>query len=529
MNQAFVRRLAKLTNSDHHNKLLPIHRGIEKEALRICPSGELADTPHPHALGSALSHSAITTDFAESLLEFITPVSSDIDTALNHLADAHKYALDQMGEELLWPMSMPCFVNPEKPIQLAQYGSSNIGQMKTIYRRGLHNRYGSLMQVISGVHYNFSLSDAFWRHWQTVLGEQHTPLQTFKSTEYLGLIRNYYRYAWLVPFLFGASPAICRSFLQDRQTDIPFKKAARGTLYLPYGTSLRLSDLGYTNSEQSKLDICHNNLESYIASVLNAAATPSAEFAKIGIKVEGVYQQLNSNLIQIENELYAPIRPKRVTRSGETPSQALARGGIEYIEVRSLDVDPFSPIGIQRETAAFIDLLLVYCLVDESPERDEADLHRAQRNLITSALEGRKPDVMLQRRDGEMPLTEWGRQILNELQPLAKMMDEELEQPVYQAALATQMSKMDNPSLTPSAKIVDTITQQEVDNGALGLSLARQYRQQMARRDYADVPLVQWQAMAEQSLLKQAEEEASDSVTLDAFLQDYFKVNYGRE
>jgi len=527
LNQAFTRRLALLVNSDHHNKLLPIHRGIEKEALRIQASGELADTPHPEGLGSALTHAAITTDFAESLLEFITPVSSDIDSALLFLHDAHKQALHNMGDELLWPMSMPCFVNPEKPIQLAQYGSSNIAQMKTIYRRGLHNRYGSLMQVIAGVHYNFSLSDGFWEHWRSVLGQQQVELQTFKSTEYLGLIRNYYRYAWLVPYLFGASPAICSSFLQDRETDLPFRKAGRGTLYLPYATSLRLSDLGYTNSEQSKLDISHNDLDSYIATVLQAATTPSAAFACIGLKVDGEYQQLNSNLIQIENELYAPIRPKRVAQREETPSQALARGGIEYIEVRSLDVDPFTPIGIQRETAAFMDLLLCYCLIDESPLRDDADLHRAQGNLIQSALRGREPGLMLQRRQGEESLVDWGRKILNELRPLAEMMDAELNKPVYQEALVAQVLKIEDPSLTPSAKIIDAIQSQDLDNGRMGFELAEQYRQQLLGQPYQQQPASEWQAMAQNSKGEQARIEAEDKLSLDAYLSNYFSHNYG--
>ena len=526
MNKAFTRRLARLLNSDHKNKLLPVQRGIEKEALRLFPSGELADTPHPQALGAALTHSAITTDFAESLLEFITPVSSDIDSSLSYLADAHKYALENMQEELLWPMSMPCFVSPEKPIQLAQYGNSNVGQMKTIYRRGLHNRYGSLMQVIAGVHYNFSLSDSFWQHWRSVLGETKLELQAFKSKEYLGLIRNYYRYAWLVPYLFGASPAICNTFLQDRETDLPFKKAGKGTLYLPYATSLRLSDLGYTNSEQSKLDISHNDLDAYIASVLKAASTPSPEFAKIGFHEEGEYQQLNSNLIQIENELYAPIRPKRVAQSGETPSQALARGGIEYIEVRSLDVDPFSAVGISRETAAFIDLLLIYCLIDESPMRDEADQQRARKNLITSALEGRKPGVKLQRRDGETALQDWAEQILMELKPLAEMLDAELQQPIYCDALATQRQKVADPALTPSAKMLEAITQQQLDNSLLGLQLAGEYRKQLQQHSYTQVPLAQWQQMASQSQQQQAKLEAEDELSLEQYLDRYFSANY---
>lgn len=325
-------------------------RGLERESLRYTPEGALTQTPHPKALGAALTHRWITTDFAESLLEFITPVSHEVDTLLAQMSDIHHFAQTKLGDEKLWPLSMPCYVGSEEGIVLAQYGSSNTGKMKTLYREGLKRRYGSLMQIISGVHFNFSFPESFW---DALFGEQEeSARQTSKSAAYFGVIRNYYRFGWLIPYLFGASPALCSSFLQGRKTDLPFESIGK-TLYLPYATSLRLSDLGYTNSAQSVLQIGFNSIEQYLQGLNEAIRTPSAEFAKLGVKVEGEYRQLNSNVLQIENELYAPIRPKRVTQSGERPSQALARAGVEYIEVRSLDVNPFSPIGINEDQVRF--------------------------------------------------------------------------------------------------------------------------------------------------------------------------------
>ncbi|MGB0899860.1 MAG: glutamate--cysteine ligase, partial [Psychrobium sp.] len=298
-----------------------IQRGIEREALRMNEQAELSDKPHAKALGSALTHSDITTDYAESLLEFITPVHKDIDELVDYLADLHRFTLDNIDGELLWPMSMPCMVAKEENIELANYGTSNVGQMKHIYRQGLKHRYGSLMQVISGLHFNYSLGDDAWPVLQEFFNDE-SDVTDFRSTRYFSLIRNFHRLGWVVPYMFGASPALCGSFIKN---DMPydFEKLGNGTYYLTHGTSLRLSDLGYTNSEQDNLSICYNDIENYVDSVNNAISMPSEKFEKIGFKEGDVFKQLNSNVLQIENELYAPIRPKRVANSGEKPSIAL--------------------------------------------------------------------------------------------------------------------------------------------------------------------------------------------------------------
>ena len=334
------------------SSLTGIGRGIEREALRILPEGELSQRPHYHALGSALTHPSITTDYAETLLEFITPVTQSPEQAIAQLQDIQKYTLSQIEGELLWPMSMPCFVEDEDKIELAQYGDSNIGKMKTVYRQGLKNRYGSMMQVISGIHFNFSFSKDFWRTLQAI-DQNQQPIDDYISARYFSVLRNYKRYCWLIPYLFGSSPSLCPSFLQGKAHQLPFKKSPSGSLYLEHATSLRMSDLGYTNSEQSSLRICYNNLDDYVAGVQEAINLPSETFAQIGVKVDGSYQQLNANVLQIENELYAPIRPKRVAHSGEKPSQALKSRGVEYIEVRALDVNPFVDTGISIEQVYF--------------------------------------------------------------------------------------------------------------------------------------------------------------------------------
>lgn len=300
----------------HPHVLNGIKRGIERETLRVTPQGHLATTPHPASLGSALSHRWITTDFAEALLEFITPVDDSVDHTLAFLRDIHRHVSRELGSELMWPLSMPCFINSEDTIELAQYGSSNVGRFKTLYREGLKNRYGALMQTISGVHYNFSLPLEFWQAREGVTDEQSGKDKI--SEGYFRLIRNYYRFGWTIPFLFGASPAICSSFIKGRETQLPFEKLKSGACYLPYATSLRMSDLGYTNTAQSNLGITFNDLDTYVKGIKNAISTPAPQFEALNEKKDGGHQQINSNVLQIENEFYAPIRPKRVTKGGIT-------------------------------------------------------------------------------------------------------------------------------------------------------------------------------------------------------------------
>lgn len=495
-------------------------RGLERESLRYTPDGALTQTPHPAALGSALTHRWITTDFAESLLEFITPVSHDVDTLLAQMADIHHFAQSKLGEEKLWPLSMPCYVGSEEGIELAQYGSSNTGKMKTLYREGLKRRYGSLMQIISGVHFNFSFPTSFW---DALLGEQDPQTrQASQSAAYFGVIRNYYRFGWLIPYLFGASPALCSSFLQGRKTDLPFESLGN-TLYLPYATSLRLSDLGYTNSAQSVLQIGFNSIEQYLQGVNEAIRTPSQQFAKLGVKVEGQYHQLNSNVLQIENELYAPIRPKRVTQSGERPSQALARAGVEYIEVRSLDVNPFSPIGIDEDQVRFLDLFLAWSALSDSDPMGNCELACWRDNWRKVVLEGRKPGLELQIGcHGEvLTLQTWAKRVFADLRAIAQTMDAALGGQAYQVVCDKLEGWIDNPELTLSAQILAQI-KQHGGLGKTGCALGNQYRAENLQHHYQYYSLDVMEQEVCRSTQAQAEVEAKDTLSFDAYLTQYF-------
>ncbi len=501
----------------HPNALTGICRGIERETLRVRPDGRLATTGHPDSLGSALTHKWITTDFAETLLEFITPVDDDIDHLLAFLRDIHRHVARDLGEERMWPFSMPCFVDAGDDIELAQYGSSNIGRMKTLYRQGLKNRYGALMQTISGVHYNFSLPLSFWQEWAGV--EDIESGKEAISDGYLRLIRNYYRFGWIIPYLFGASPAICSSFLQGKESSLPFKKSEKGMLYMPYATSLRLSDLGYTNKSQNSLGITFNNLPDYVDALKKAIKTPSAEYAEIGVKDEnGNYLQLNTNVLQIENELYAPIRPKRVTKSGEAPSDALLRGGIEYIEVRSLDINPFSPIGVDANQVRFLDLFLIWCTLADAPEMSSDELLCTRKNWNRVILEGRKPGqtIGMGCEEAQEPLMDVGKKLFRDLRRVAETLDGNQGDRRYQEVCDQLVASFDDPELTYSARILHAMMENGI--GGTGLALAEQYRHMLAEEHLEVLSEEDFTEEAQRSRASQQQIEESDTLSFEAFL-----------
>lgn len=506
-------------------------RGIEREALRVLPEGKLSAEPHYHQLGSALTHPQITTDYSENLLEFITPVSHSPEQAIEQLQDVQKYTLSQINGELLWPMSMPCFVEDEDKIPLAQYGSSNIGRMKTVYRQGLKNRYGSMMQVISGIHFNFSFPESFWIKLQQLQQDgsvqKKLPLNDFISARYFSILRNYKRFCWLIPYLYGASPVLCPSFLQGHSHNLPFKKAPKGGLYLEYATSLRMSDLGYTSSEQSALTICYNNLDDYVAGVQKAIKLPSRDFAKIGVKVNGEYQQLNSNVLQIENELYAPIRPKRVAKSGEKPSQALGERGVEYIEVRALDVNPFVSTGISIEQVYFLDIFLTFCAFTDNREFncDAQKVHEDNMNEVV--LRGRDPALLLSDFQEnstvvKKSIKQWGNELFDQMASIADLLDKAHQTDKYSQSIALERSKIDDASLTPSAKLLSIVVDEEQSLSSYALEQAKQYRTQLLEQNYQYYSQQHFLASVEKSHREQQKIEQQDDVNFDDFLEHYF-------
>ncbi|MFP5441846.1 MAG: glutamate--cysteine ligase [Gammaproteobacteria bacterium] len=517
-----TRRIALLREQQKVHTLRGVRRGIEKESLRVTPEGRIAQTPHPAALGSALTNPHITTDYSESLLEFITPAYEHVTDCLLFLTDTHHFVYEQLGDELLWTNSMPCVLGGELSIPIAQYGSSNLGRFKTVYRHGLWHRYGRHMQAIAGIHYNFSFPDNFWWAYRKAEDACGTDLQEFTSREYFALIRNYQKYVWLIAYLTGASPAMCSSFMRGRPHDLD--ETDNHTLYRPYATSLRLSDLGYSNSAQKNLAVSYNSLDAYVDSLDAAVRTPHADFAKIGIEENGEWKQLNANVLQMEAEFYGSIRPKCVPLPGERLVTALRGRGVEYIEMRSLDLNPFLPVGIDHETSYFMELFATFCLLQDSPEQGVAELARNKANLQTAVNRGRDPEAVITMAGREASLREQGLALLDAMQPVACLLDEARQSAQgYTRSLAAQRRKLQDPELTPSARVLAELRARETSFFGFAMAQSLAARDHFRAQPLAPARREFFAQLAAESRAQQKEIEAADRQPFADYVATFYR------
>ncbi len=519
MKSILKQQLEQLTANGIDSLLEGVLHGIEKEGLRVDSSGRLSQKKHPGELGSALTNEFITTDFSEVLLELITPVFQAPERAIRFLETLHHFIYAHLGEELIWAGSMPCNIPEPASIPIAGFGSSNIGQLKHIYRVGLAHRYGKTMQTIAGIHYNFSLPDVFWRAFQEQQGNTET-LQSFRSSCYFKMIRNFRRHSWLLLYLFGASPALCDSFLNGKSHRL--QTLHDHTLYLPYATSLRMSDLGYSTKVQAILNICFNHLSTYTDSLDRAIHTTYPAYEEIGVKVDGRYRQLNSNILQIENEYYSDIRPKRVTKSGEKPLHALKTKGVEYIEVRNLDINPFLPVGIDKQQALFMDTFLISCLLMCDEDLCPAECGIVKDNLQKVISRGREPGLMLAASEGTVPLAEAGRMLLEKFEMTGELLDRVHKTTVYSESVNAQTEKLEDPCLTPSAQVLAALQNTGLEYTQWMLHKSREHREKCAHSSHSDSLVLENLAKrAKESLQEQQQLEAADTLNFDQFLAEY--------
>jgi glutamate--cysteine ligase len=486
-------------------------RGIEKESLRSQPDGELALTPHPAALGAALTHPHITTDFSESQLELITGVHTSAEACLEELTHIHQTVYRAIGDELLWAGSMPCGLPAEKNIPIGHYGSSNVGRAKTVYRNGLSWRYGRRMQTISGIHYNWSLPG---------LG----------NDEYFALIRNFRRHGWLLFYLFGASPAACATFVEGRPHAL--KELRPGTFYLPHATSLRMGRLGYQSDAQSSLVVSCNDLASYGRTLQQGLTQIYPAYQKIGIREPGAlgdgpdtYRQLSTTLLQIENEFYGKIRPKRTIHPGERPLHALRERGVEYVEVRLMDLDPFEPVGINAATMRFLDAFLLHCLLSESPADTPEEIACVSHNQECVAQRGREPGLKLGCGSGDRALKEWGEKLLAEIALVAAAVDAALGGNLYREAHARQLEVLRDPALTPSAR---GLVEMQRKHGGSYTEFVREvsarHRATLMAKSFPASEQERFERLAAESIGKQTKIEAGDSLPFEEYRKKYLAV-----
>jgi len=511
-------RVAKLVAQCDAALLKNTLHGIEKESLRIDKSGLLSQKPHPKALGSAFTHDEITTDFSESLLEFITPPTTSLEAAADELLRIHQFTIRNLDDEWLWPCSMPCVLSQEEEIPLANYGQTNLGRMKTLYRKGIGMRYGRAMQAIAGVHYNFSFDD-------TLLKQVAQNLHDITSTDpvsdlYFGLMRNYHRSSWLVPYLFGASPVVCGSFFAHEAERFPIPD--RSHYANPYAVALRLSDIGYKNRTNDKLHISYDSPSAYVASLKKALLTDDPVFASLGVKQGEEWLQLNSHILQIEAEHYGSIRPKRIPRPLERPLHALAERGVQYVEIRTLDLYPFSPIGVDNRVFRFLDVLMLACLITESPSIGPEEQKILDENLRKVVNEGRKPGLMLTHQNQEWPLAELGLMFIQNLRQCATLLDKVFNRNCFTESVDMAEERFKQTEKLPSSQLLEKVKAAGGSFFKAGLHLAEAHSELLKRMPFSPEAEQKMVHQAEESLRRHEALSQMPEPPFDEFMAYYF-------
>jgi len=491
--------------------------GIEKEGLRVSEDGSISQSKHPEYYGSALTNPSITTDFSEALIELVTKPIMGADKVIDELNKIHHYVHNNLPKnERFWPASMPCILRGKTNIPIANYGSSNLGMMKTVYRRGLANRYGSVMQAIAGIHFNYSFSAEFWKSYQQVMQSNINPID-FMNLHYMGLTRNFLRYGWLITYLFGASSSVCKSFMKDNY-DHDLEEFDDSTLYLPYATSLRMGDIGYQNSQEDEKGVKanYNSLQHYIYSLRAAMKTSCDDFEKIGLKKDGEYLQLNTNILQIANEYYSSVRPKPILYGNDRPLRALKNQGIGYIEIRSLDINPLINIGIDKQQIQFLEAFLLYCLLEESPPLSTSALYDIDKNASLIAHQGRQPGLNLYNNQDKISRDEWADKIFIGINKCSSLLSIE-----HQNAVKAISLRVHNPDLTPSAIMLNEMQNQEKGffeyTDQFSHKNKEHYKNLVVDKNYFD----ELNELSQSSQKKQKQIEASDQINFDQFLEKY--------
>ncbi len=521
MYQKLERSLTQLQNLNDASLFTDSLLGLEKESLRVQIDGKISENPHPKKLGSALTHPYITTDYSEALLELITPPVLGVKKAMESLCNTHQFVYDTLDNEILWGTSMPCILTGEQSIPIANYGSSNPGQMKTIYRRGLAHRYGKMMQVIAGIHFNYSMSPAFWQQYKQIAKNTDSD-KDFKDKQYLGKVRNIQRYGWLIAYLFGASPAICRSFIDGIAAGL--EAYDEFTFYQPYATSLRLGDIGYQNYKEGKTGIKANydSLKQYVESLTVAINTPYPDYEAIGVKVDDEYRQLNANILQIENEYYSSVRPKQIVDRDEKPSLALLRRGVEYIELRSLDINVFEPLGVNSDQLYFLEAYMVFCLLNDSPSIGDAERREIDHNQSTTAHQGRAPQLTLNRDGTAVELKSWALELSGKILMVAEVLDYFHTGKQYQNAVQKQIDAIHDPELTPSAKILSEMRVNNESFHTFSMRYSKQHHEYFKNREITKSLKQYYQHLANQSIESQDKAEQQTQIGFDEYLSRYF-------
>lgn len=360
--------------------------GIEWESLRAKEDGKLSLTPHPAIFGDKLTNPVITTDFSESQIEIITPTFDTIDEAYDTfslLADLVNSSLPD--DEYLWFQSIPCILPYWDRIPIAQYSEDGVDNQK--YREDLAKKYGVKKQMISGVHFNFSFSDNFLKKLYS-LEKSNVGFKEFKNDIYLKIARNYLRYCWLIIYLTGCSIGSHQTFSHDC-IHLMDARDNFGSYYSTRGPSFRNASCGYKNLKE--LYPSYDSVEEFVADINRYIEEGDLSEAK---------------------ELYTQIRLK--PKNPNDLLNSLNDGGIEYIEIRTLDINPFYKCGLVKKDMAFLHLFLIYMLIKE--ESDYEFWQKEAKINEENTAERAYDDSMRLLKDGkEVSIGQWASEIVDDM------------------------------------------------------------------------------------------------------------------
>ena len=485
-------------------------RGIEKEGLRTV-SRRLSNKSHPKSLGSALTNKYITLDYSECLLEMVTPPLKEVEELIDFLKNLHIFVYDKLNsKQILWASSMPCTIPVDKDIPIANFGSSNIGKMKHIYRYGLGHRYSRKMQSIAGIHYNFSFSDEFWQKYMQEKKISKS-LKDVKNSEYFSIIRNILRYSDLLIYLFGCSPIADESFL---------KKSENKCL-----TSIRMSKFGYTSDKQKQIKIFYDDLHEYNDKLVKFMHKKDKDYQNIGIKNNGQYQQLNDCVLQIEDEYYNIVRPKQSQSKKKTPSQKLNDKGVEYIELRLIDLNVFSPMGISKEQIYFLDIFILFCLSEKSPLISKEELKIIEKNhqrIISSGCE--KHFMHIQNNQELICFKEWGKNIFTKLISIAKQIDEVSQTTHYSDSINFYHNQFKS-SNNLANKFKKELKESQLNFVEFVEQKSKQYQKYFLQQEKNSTIQNLLEKEVQTSIEKQQELEENFDESFEQFLQQHYQSN----
>ncbi|OQY41659.1 MAG: bifunctional glutamate--cysteine ligase/glutathione synthetase [Fusobacteriia bacterium 4572_74] len=438
-----MQKLMNIINDKKLNRFLTkCNFGIEKENVRVDSSGHLAMTKHPDIFGDKLKNPYITTDFSESQVEIITPSLDTIEETYNFLESLHDIVSLELKDEYLWPQSTPPSLPNEENIPVSTFEETSEGNRAQKYRDYLSLKYGKQKQLLSGIHYNFSFKDEFLN--LLYKESKSSDFKLFKDKIYLKISRNFFKYRWLLIYLFGANPSIHGTY--SKKCVGLLDKVAPDSFSYPLGNSFRNGMCGYRNKEV--FDISYNSRKEY---------------------VEDIKKLISQKKLISEKEYYSPIRLK--AKDNTNLLKSIEEDGIEYLEVRLLDLNPMIKTGISIDQLYFVHLFLLFCLFTDQDKLTKQETWEGNKNHDLVAHYGRKRDLELFNKGEFKFLKDLGLDIISKMDKVAEEL--KISNLNYTNTLREAIESFHNTNLLISSKIESGIREEGFIN--FNLNLAKKY------------------------------------------------------